>query len=288
MTHSLPVAAQQVLPHHALTALVYRLTHCRATWAKNLLIQNFCRLYQVDMTEAEQSNATAYPTFNDFFIRALRPGARPIDPAPDALVSPVDGRVSQIGRIENGMVLQAKGRKYSVAALLGGTAAEAERFSGGSFATLYLAPHNYHRIHMPCAGHLRHMRYVPGRLFSVNEISVADIDQLFARNERLVCSFDAMGQMIVCLVGALFVGSMETTWHGPVTPARERRVTDFDYSDSAAARQIARGEEIGRFNMGSTVILLFEEGQVEWDAGLAPGSEVRVGRRMGRMVNPGR
>jgi len=284
MTLSLPAAAQQVLPQHALTALVYQLTRCRVPWAKDFLIRNFCRIYRVDLGEAELTDAGAYPSFNAFFTRALQTGARPVDPAPDALVSPVDGRVSQIGRIRDGLLVQAKGRDYSVAALLGDSPADAERFSGGSFATLYLAPHNYHRIHMPCAARLQHMRYIPGRLFSVNESSVEEIDNLFARNERVVCTFDGPGRVVVCPVGALFVGSMETVWHGEITPARERHITDFDYSSTAPVRDFARGDEMGRFNMGSTVILLFEEGRVEWDTKLGPGSEVRVGQRIGRLV----
>jgi phosphatidylserine decarboxylase len=284
MTLSLPVAAQQVLPQHALTALVHRLTRCRAPWVKDFLIRIFCRMYRVDLSEAEQTDAGAYPSFNAFFTRALQTGARPVDPAPDALVSPVDGSVSQIGRIRDGLLVQAKGRDYSVAALLGDSPADAERFSGGSFATLYLAPHNYHRIHMPCAARLRHMRYIPGRLFSVNDAAVSGIDQLFARNERLVCNFDGPGRMSMCLVGALFVGSMETFWHGPVTPARERRVTDFDYSDTAAAREFTKGQEMGRFNMGSTVVLLFEEGRVELDKSLESGSELWMGRKIGKLL----
>ena len=286
MNFSLGVAAQHVLPQHVLTAWVNRLTRCRTPWVKNLLIRNFCGMYHVNLAEAAQPDVTSYPTFNAFFTRALRSGTRPVDAASEALVSPVDGYISQIGRIREGSLVQAKDREFTVAALLGGSASDAARFANGSFATLYLAPHNYHRIHMPCAARLTHMRYVPGRLFSVNEAGVAGIDQLFARNERLVCSFDAMGQIIVCLVGALFVSSMETTWHGPVTPARQRHVTDFDYSDPTATREFVKGEEMGRFNMGSTVILLFEAGHVEWDAGLGLGSEVRVGRRIGTLLQP--
>ena len=286
MTAPLRVATQHLLPQHALTALVYHLTRCRAPWVKNLLIRNFCRRYDINLAESEQPNATGYPTFNAFFTRALRTGARPVDPATDALVSPVDGRISQIGCIRDGLLVQAKGREYTVAALLGDAAPDAARFANGRFATLYLAPHNYHRIHMPCAGRLAHMRYVPGRLFSVNEASVAGIDQLFARNERLVCTFDGPGRMVLCMVGALFVGSMETVWHGAVTPARERRVTDFDYNDPSTAREFAKGEELGRFNMGSTVVMLFEEGRVTWDEGLSPGVEVRLGKRIGRFDNP--
>lgn len=288
MTGPFSVGVQHVLPQHAMTALVHRLTRCRTAWVKNLLIANFCRLYRIDVAEAEETEDTAYPTFNDFFTRALRPGARPVDPDPEALLSPVDGCVSQIGRIRDGLLLQAKAHEYSVAALLGGADADAARFSDGSFATLYLAPHNYHRVHMPCAARLLHMRYVPGRLFSVNEAGVAGIDNLFARNERVVCEFEGPGYMVMCLVGALFVGSMETVWHGAVTPARTRAITEFAYRGDATPRELPRGAEMGRFNMGSTVILLFEPGQVAWDRELVPGAEVRVGRRIGRTVYPER
>jgi phosphatidylserine decarboxylase len=235
----------------------------------------------VNLDEAVQPDPDAYPSFNAFFTRALRPEARPVEPAPDALVSPVDGYVSATGRIEDGTLLQAKGHRYSVAALLGNDA-DAARFAGGSFITLYLAPHNYHRIHAPCAARLEHMRHVPGRLFSVNEASVAAIDQLFARNERVVCTFDGPGHMVLCLVGALFVGSMETIWHGAVTPVAQRRITDHDYR--AAPRSFAKGEELARFNMGSTVILLFEPGRVTWDGALVSGAEVRMGRRIGNLA----
>ncbi|MBI1731441.1 MAG: phosphatidylserine decarboxylase [Gammaproteobacteria bacterium] len=284
MSDSLRAALQHVLPHHALTALVYRLTRCTVPWVKNFLIRCFCRCFGVDLREAVQPIPSAYPSFNAFFTRSLRPEARPIDPAIDLLVSPVDGYVSQVGRVEAGLLLQAKGRTYSVAALLGETGDDAGRFADGCFATLYLAPHNYHRIHMPCAARLLHMRYLPGSLFSVNEASAACIDRLFARNERLVCEFDGPGRMVLCMVGALFVGSLETVWHGPVTPAGKRHVTDFDYTGTVPVPLLARGTEMGRFNMGSTVIILFEPGRAEWDAGLAPGAEVRVGRRIGRML----
>jgi phosphatidylserine decarboxylase len=275
------------LPHHALGALVHRLTRCRTPWLKDLLIRQFCRARDVSLADAEHGDAAAYATFNAFFTRALRPGVRPMDSDPDAIVSPVDGRVSQAGIIERGQIIQAKGRSYSVAALLGGDAAEAVRFDGGAFATLYLAPHNYHRVHMPCAGTLVRMRYLPGRLFSVNEASVAAIDRLFARNERIVCEFDGPGRFVVCLVGALFVGSIETVWHGAVTPAPRRDRREYDYAAVSPPRALARGEEMGRFNMGSTVIVLFEPGKVAWEARLASGAEVRVGNRIGKTAAGG-
>lgn len=286
MSPALFVTLQHLLPHHALTALAFRLARCRRAWFKNLLIRRFCQAYGISLAEAEHGDAADYATFNAFFTRALKPGARAVDRASDALVSPVDGRVSQAGVIERGHIIQAKGRSYSVAALLGGDAQRATRFEGGVFATLYLAPHNYHRIHMPCDGRLAHMRYVPGRLFSVNETSVAGVDNLFARNERLICEFDGggTGHFAVCLVGALFVGSMETVWHGAVTPAVRREVTEFDYRDGATAQVLARGVEMARFNMGSTVILLFEPGRTVLDVALVPGVEVLVGRRIGRLL----
>jgi phosphatidylserine decarboxylase len=277
MTNFLRAAVKHAVPQHALTALVRSLARCANPRISGFLIHSFCRLFPVDLREAADPDPAAYPTFNAFFTRALRAEARPVDPEPAAVVSPVDGFVSQVGNVEDGCLMQAKGRSYSVAALLG-SEADAARFAGGSFITLYLAPHNYHRIHAPCDVRLQHMRYIPGRLFSVNEASVAAIDRLFARNERVVCSFEGPGRMVLCMVGALFVGSMETVWHGAVTPAADRRVTEWDYS--AATRSFVKGDDLAHFNMGSTVILLFEQGSVTWDNALVPGVEVR---RIGKL-----
>lgn len=284
MAPALFATLQRLLPQHGLTALVHRLARCRAPRLKNLLTGTFCRAYGISLAEAEHGDVADYASFNAFFTRALKPGARSVDPAPDALVSPVDGYASQIGTIVRGQIIQAKGRSYSVAALLGGDAQQATRFEGGAFATLYLAPHNYHRVHMPCTGRLATLRYLPGRLFSVNAASVAGVDNLFARNERLVCTFNGPGEFVLCLVGALFVGSMETVWHGMVTPARRREAALYDYRTGSSPVELERGAEMGRFNMGSTVILLFEPGQVTWAKELVPGAEIRMGRRIGSLL----
>lgn len=251
----------------------------RARWQplKNLLIRAFLGLYRIDMTEASEPDPRAYPHFNAFFTRALRPGTRPPDADPLAVLCPVDGSVSQIGRIDGDRLIQAKGRDYRLGELLGGGAERTSAFAGGAFATLYLAPGDYHRIHMPLAGDLAWMRHLPGRLFSVNATTVALVPRLFARNERVACGFDTpAGAMAMVLVGAIFVGGIETVWAGQITPVRGRTLIP----EGGAAR-LERGAEMGRFNLGSTVVLLFEPGRVRWDPALAPGQRVRVGQRLG-------
>lgn len=279
---------QSLLPHHPLSRLVLRLTRVRSPAVKNTLIRAFVRGYDIDLGEAVQGDALAYASFNDFFTRALKPTARPIANEPDALASPVDGTVSQAGPIAAGRLLQAKGRYYDLDTLLSGAAPRwSEAFREGEFATLYLAPYNYHRIHMPCDGTLREAWYVPGRLFSVNTQSAASIKGLFARNERVVLLFDGpMGPFALILVGALFVGSMTTVFHGDVAPAQERKVARLP-DVAAAASSLRRGEEVGRFNMGSTVILLYGRDRVAWDTMLEPGRRVRMGEAIGRWRNPG-
>jgi phosphatidylserine decarboxylase len=278
------VLAQYLLPQRLLTRCAHRLARCRIRFLKNFLIDAFIRRYGVDMSEAEFAEIDAYPDFNAFFTRALRAGARPLSTDSGALVSPIDGEVSQAGRIEDGAIFQAKGRAFTVAELLG-TEVERARFMNGRFATLYLAPRNYHRVHIPVAGRLESMHYLPGRLFSVNQATTAAVQRLFARNERLVCRFATpAGGMIVCMVGAMLVGGMETVWHGPVTPVADRQPADWSYAGTPAAREFAKGAEIARFNMGSTVILLFEPGAVEWDPWLTPGTLLKVGQRIGRIT----
>jgi phosphatidylserine decarboxylase len=277
----LHVYLQYLLPQHYLSRLVWRITRSRRVGLKNFLIERFVKHYRPPMDEAAEPVPSRYATFNEFFTRALKAGARPIDSDPASIVSPVDGTVSAIGRIEGNTLYQAKDRTFSLAALLAGPAAENARFVDGSFATIYLAPFNYHRIHMPCDGALTRARYVPGRLFSVNLATAALIDRLFARNERVVCVFDeGAPPFALVLVGALFVGSMSTRWHGEVSPggagARELRVS------TGAARQLAKGEEFARFNMGSTVILLLPPGSAMWLADLSVGSRVQVGQRLAR------
>ncbi len=276
------VFLQHLLPHHAISRLVHWLTRRRWAWMKNAAIRGFVRAFRVDLSDAEHARPEHYATFNAFFTRALRDGARPADPAPDALLCPVDGTVSQCGHIADGRIYQAKGRDYALSALLGDDAELTQALTGGDFATLYLAPYNYHRIHMPVGGRLTSMRLVPGRLFSVNAATARGVDRLFARNERVVCRFDTdVGPMAMVLVGALNVGSIETVWAGEVTPGGGRKPRLWTYPDAGPdAVALARGAEMGRFNMGSTVILLMAPGAATWSTQLEPGHTVRVGERL--------
>jgi len=273
------IGLQHLLPQHALSRLVGAIARSRIGVLRRALIGTFLRNYPVDLAEAACSDPAEYDSFNDFFTRRLRAGARPSDPDPLAVLCPVDGVVSQAGRIDGETLLQAKGIRYSAAALLGGDTAAAAQFDGGQFATLYLAPHNYHRIHMPFAGTLRFARFVPGDLFSVNAATAAAVPSLFARNERIACVFDtAAGPMAVVLVGALFVGSMGLAWAGNVRPRSRRGVTDLPARDPFIA--LDRGAELGWFNMGSTVIVLFAPQGPSLADGLSAGSGVRVGQRL--------
>jgi phosphatidylserine decarboxylase len=273
------IGLQHLLPQHALSRLAGALAGSRIGFLRRALIGSFLRNYPVELAEAARTDPADYDSFNDFFTRRLRPGARPPDPDPRAVLCPVDGVVSQSGRIEDGSLLQAKGIRYSAAALLGGDATIAAEFNGGEFAPFYLAPHNYHRIHMPSAGTLRFANFVPGELFSVNAATAAAVPSLFARNERIVCVFDtAHGPMAVVLVGALFVGSMSLAWTGAVRPRVRRMVTELPAIDPLIA--LDRGAELGWFNMGSTVIVMFAPHGPTLVGGLAPGSAVRVGQRL--------
>ncbi|HSY08523.1 MAG TPA: archaetidylserine decarboxylase [Steroidobacteraceae bacterium] len=280
------VILQYLLPQHALSRLVWHVARSRRVPLKNFLISRFVKRFAPDMSEAQEPAALRYCSFNEFFTRALRADARRIDADPNAIASPVDGTISAIGRIAGDALMQAKDRSYSLTALLAGSAATSARFIDGSFATLYLAPFNYHRIHMPAAGTLRAAWYVPGRLFSVNAATAASVAGLFARNERIVCVFDdaSLGFALV-LVGALFVGSMSTHWHGDVTPATARRRCELQAAQHAELR-LAKGAELGRFNMGSTVILLLPKGVADWLPGLAAGSRVVVGQALARRPAP--
>jgi phosphatidylserine decarboxylase len=284
------VALQHLIPQHFLSRLVYHVTRSRVPAIKNALISSFMRGFHPDMTEAAQPDPLGYASFNEFFTRVLRPGARPVDPDPRSLASPVDGAISQIGGLDGSQILQAKGHTYSLESLLGadGSAGQtdwAPSFAGGSFATLYLAPFNYHRIHMPTVGTLRAAWYVPGKLFSVNAVTAAGVPGLFARNERVVCIFeDGPLLFAMILVGALFVGSMDTVWHGEVTPRKPRRRIELPLDATRAPLRIEKGGEMGRFNMGSTVILLLPPGRVEWLADARPGNDIRVGQPLARVT----
>ncbi|WP_143903418.1 archaetidylserine decarboxylase [Tepidimonas thermarum] len=274
---------QYALPQRALTELAGALARRPLGAVTQRAIRRFIARYGVDMTEAAQPDPAAYATFNDFFTRALRPGARPLAQAD--LVCPVDGAISQCGPIAGDRILQAKGHDYTVAALLGGDAALAAAFADGTFATLYLSPRDYHRIHMPCAGRLRRMVHVPGALFSVNPATARGVPGLFARNERVVCVFegDVRGRrvpFVLVLVGATIVGSMATVWHGVVNPPRPGIVRRWDYDERDIA--LAQGAEMGRFLLGSTVIVLLPPGCAELAPDWAPGRPVRMGEAMGR------
>lgn len=272
---------QYLLPHHALSRLVLAATRCEVPWWKQLLIDAFRRRFDVSLNEAQQTDARAFPSFNAFFTRALKPEARPISDSPGSIACPVDGRISQLGEIRDGRIFQAKGRDYSLLELLGGAADLAEHFQDGEFSTLYLSPRDYHRIHMPLAGRLTDMIYVPGRLFSVAPHTVRRVPHVFARNERLIALFDTeAGPMAMILVGALFVACIETVWAGVVTPPHVHRVRRQSFADRPV--QLARGAEMGRFNMGSTVILLFGRNRMAWEAGLGAGRAVRMGQALGQ------
>ena len=278
------VSLQYLLPQHFLSRVVHRITRSRLWPVKTLLIRSFIRGFRPDMSEATEPNPRRYPSFNAFFTRTLRPGARAVDLDPGALVSPVDGTISQIGRLDGSKLVQAKGHDYTLEALFDGAPAWAKRFADGAFATLYLAPYNYHRIHMPMAGTLRAAWFVPGRLFSVNAATAAAVPGLFARNERVVCVFEeGPFAFALVLVGALFVGSISTVWHGDITPRSPRRKVDLPLDTGRAPLRLSKGSEMGRFNMGSTVILLLPNGVAQWLPKFKVGSQVEVGRMLARL-----
>ena len=268
---------QYLLPQHGISRLVLKATRVRTAWFKNALIRGFLRMFDVDMKDAEQTDPLRYPSFNEFFTRALRPETRPLALEAAAIASPVDGTVSECGGIDGDLLLQAKGKLYTLADLLA-RQPWARRFEGGSFATIYLAPFNYHRIHMPLRGQLQETWYVPGRLFSVNALTARVVPRLFARNERIVTLFDTQaGAFALIMVGALNVGSMATVWAGDIAPAARRVITRLP----PQALTLEKGAEVGRFNMGSTVILLFEPKRARWLTGLRAGLDVRLGETIG-------
>lgn len=282
MKDRLFILSQYLLPHHLLSRLIGCVAECRVSWLKNRLIGWFAQHYRVDMSQAQVEDLTAFAHFNDFFTRALKEGARPLDNTPGAVLCPADGAVSQLGKIEQGRVFQAKGHSFSVIELLGGDSERAAAFMGGEFATIYLSPKDYHRVHMPLAGTLKEMVYVPGRLFSVNQTTAENVPELFARNERVVCLFDTeRGPMAVVLVGAMIVASIETVWAGLVTPPK-RALKTVKYDETARAPiSLEKGAELGRFKLGSTAIVLFGPEQVQWAAELAANSSVRMGQGLG-------
>ena len=278
MSDLLAVLPQYLLPKQAITAIAGKFAHARAGRLTRFAIRRFVARYGVDMSEAADPDVDGYPSFNEFFTRALREGVRPIAPA--RWVCPVDGAISQCGRIERDRIFQAKGHEYTTRALLGGDEALARTYENGSFATLYLSPKDYHRIHMPRDGRLRRMIHVPGALFSVNPATARGIPGLFARNERVVCEFDGDdGLFAMVLVGATIVGSMATVWHGTVNPPRPATVREWNYG--AAEVSLRKGDEMGRFQLGSTVVMLFPEGAIDLPGDWVAQRPVRMGEAMG-------
>ena len=280
MSDRLAVLPQYLFPKQALTAFAGWVSSHERGWVTTEIIRRFVAKYQVNMAEALNSDISSYATFNDFFTRALKPGARPIEAA--ALVSPVDGAISQFGAIERDQIFQAKGHSYSTTAVVGGDAQLAAQYEHGSFATLYLSPRDYHRIHMPCDGRLVRMIYVPGELFSVNPVTARGVPGLFARNERVVCVFESeRGPFVLILVGATIVGSMATVWHGVVNPPRSKQVREWHYpNEPTSAIWLRKGEEMGRFLLGSTVVMLFPKGPLSFTADWTPGRSIRLGEAM--------
>lgn len=270
-----------LLPQHAISRAVHAATRWRAPWWKNVFTKWFIRQFRVDLSEALETDPRGYASFNAFFTRALRPDARPLPANAHAIVSPADGAISAIGSINGDTLVQAKGRHFTVTDLLGGDATLARRFHGGRFVTVYLSPADYHRVHTPAAGRLQEMIHIPGRLFPVASFSVRGVDRLFARNERVVALFETnRGPMAVVMVGAINVGSIETVWAGEVTPPRGKRIRRWLYHDDQA-QEFERGQEMGRFNMGSTAIVLFGPGQIDWLPELRPEQKVKMGQALG-------
>jgi phosphatidylserine decarboxylase len=282
MKNKLKILIQYLLPHHALSNMMGWFGNCRWPLLKDNLIAWFIKRYQVDLSEAVQPNAKNYISFNDFFTRALKPDARHIVTEENTIACPVDGFVSQVGQINHGQLFQAKNKQFSLLQLLGGNQSYTSLFTQGQFATLYLAPKNYHRVHIPLAGQLKEMVYVPGKLFSVSPLTVENVDNLFARNERLITLFDTkIGPMAVIFVGAMIVASIETVWAGSITPPHGKTLKHWDYSHQIIKYE--SGDEIGRFKMGSTVIVLFPQNRVTFPTHLQPQIAVKMGELLGSL-----
>ncbi len=271
------VALQRLLPKHALSRLIAKAAESQTVWLKNALIERAIASFDINIDEAESSDINDYKSFNSFFTRALKDGARPIESDDRALVSPADGAVSQAGPINHHKIIQAKGSDYSASRLLGDSQ-QAKSYENGSFATIYLSPRDYHRVHIPTTGKLLSTRYIPGDLFSVNDQTAQALPNLFARNERLVCEFESEnGNFMVVFVGAMLVAGIETVWGGFETPGRGA-IRETDFSDRELSYK--KGDEIGRFKFGSTVILLFQEDRIRWQDSLMPQSDIQMGEKI--------
>jgi phosphatidylserine decarboxylase len=278
---TLTTLPQYILPHHFLSQLMSYFTHCENTSWKNLMISQIIQFYGVNMAEAQQQDINAYRSFNHFFTRSLKEGVRPITNFNNGIACPADGAVSQAGLITEGNIFQAKGKSFTVTELLGGDLQRAAPFHNGLFSTIYLSPKDYHRLHMPITGRLKEMIHIPGRLFSVNAATANSVPRLFARNERVVCIFETeIGEMALILVGAIFVSSVETVWHGVVTPPTISEVRSWHYQENSPV--LEKGAEMGRFNMGSTIIVLFEKDKAQWQTDFVAGKTVKMGELIGQ------
>ena len=274
---------QYILPHHALSKMMSKLTHCENKIWKNLFIKQIIKHYGVNMNEALEQDINTFKSFNHFFTRELNSNVRPLTTTPNAIACPADGTVSQAGKINDGDIFQAKGKNFTVTDLLGGDSKRAEPFNNGVFTTIYLSPKDYHRLHMPLTGTLREMVHIPGRLFSVNTATTNSVPGLFARNERVAAIFDTdAGPMALVLVGAIFVSSIETVWHGAVTPPSITSVRSWQYQENAPVLKM--GEEMGRFNMGSTIIVLLAKNKAEWDSNFTAEKVVKLGEHIGNTL----
>lgn len=283
MNAKLFIRLQHLVPQHALSRAAGWFASTPNTLIKNTFISWFVKRYQVDMSFALQEDPLAYNSFNEFFTRGLKPGARPIDPALDSIVCPADGSISQAGKIVDGRIFQAKGQDYTTLELLGGNDALAAEFADGNFATVYLSPRDYHRVHMPYGGKLRAMVSIPGELFSVNTVTAENVPRLFARNERVAAIFDTdIGPMAVVLVGAMIVAGIETVWDGQIAPFASREIATSLYPYQNIV--LEKGAEMGRFKLGSTAVILFAKNKITWDAQFSAGSPTTMGERMGNKL----
>lgn len=282
MKNKIHLWAQHLLPQHLLSRVAQFICQSQVPAFKNFLIARFIKHFQVNLCESIQTDITQFRHFNDFFTRQLKPEVRPIDSNPNSIVSPVDGTISQIGKIEDQTLVQAKGKMFTLGSLLANQT-HADYFSHGYFTTLYLAPKDYHRVHMPLAGKLKEMVHIPGKLFSVNPYTTSQVDGLFARNERVVCLFETeVGMMAIILVGAFFVGSIKTVWAGTVTPPTGKKIQTWVYgSPDTSDIQLEKGAQMGAFELGSTVILLFPEKSSAWLPSFEPGINVQMGQPIG-------
>ncbi len=284
MTNWLKTLPQYLFPQHFLSRLFSRFSNSQWPALKNYMIRNFIQRYQVNMTETPLEKPEDYKTFNEFFTRPLKPGVRIIVPDQQQLACPVDGTISQLGDIQQGRIFQAKGKLFNLLELVGGCETTAAPFHNGHFSTLYLAPKDYHRVHMPYSGTLKKMIYIPGKLFSVNQRTASQVNHLFARNERVVCLFETeLGPMAVIFVGAFFVASIETNWAGVVAPGAKRQIHHTDYTNPSLT--FAKGDELGQFKFGSTVILLLPEQSIQWHEFLSPNQPIKLGQSLAMRIN---